>query len=104
MPLAWALASAAASSRAVRNISSRDGRRARANLFAERVAVHELAGDVEFAVDLLERVDGADAGMGQRRGGARFAAQPLALRRIARQVRRQRLERHRPSQPRVDAR
>ena len=35
--------------------------------------------DVQLAVDFFERVDGADAGMRERRGGARFAAQPLAL-------------------------
>ncbi len=73
----------------------------RANLLAERVAVHEFTRDEQIAVDLLERIDRADAGMRQRRRRARFTAEPLALRRIARQVRRERLERDRSSQPRV---
>ena len=50
------------------------------NLVAQRVAFDELGRDVELAVELLERIDGADAGMGQHRGGARFAAQPIAMR------------------------
>ena len=72
------------------------------HLLAQRAAFDELRGDVGFAVDLVERVDGADAGMGQRPGGARFSAQAIALRRIADQARWQRLERDGPAEPGVD--
>jgi len=69
-----------------------------ANFFPERVAIDELGGDVEIAVDLLERVDRADAGMRERGGRARLAPQALTLSRIADQMRRERLERDGPSQ------
>ena len=70
-------------------------------LLTERVPVHEFTRDEQIAVDLLECVDRADAGMRQRRRRAGFTAEPLTLRRIARQVRRQSLERDRPPEPRV---
>src|SRR5258707_84808 len=47
-----------------------------ADLFAEGMTVDELSGDVEITVDLLERVNGADARMRQRRRRARLAPQP----------------------------
>ena len=49
------------------------------DLVPQRLAVDELGGDEQLAVQFLERVDGADAGMRQRRRRPRFAAQPLAL-------------------------
>ena len=66
--------------------------RPRVNFVAERDPVDQLGDDEQIVVDLLERVDGADARMCQRRSRPRFAAQALAVHRIARQVRRQRFE------------
>ena len=73
----------------------------RCDLVAERGAVDEFGDDEQLVVDFLERVDGADARMRQRRGRPRFAPQPLPLHRIARQMRRQRLDRDLPPEPRV---
>ena len=64
------------------------------NLIAERVPLHELGRDVELPIELFEGIDGADTGMGQDRGGARFAAKPIAMARLASQLRRDRLERN----------
>ena len=69
MPLACALASADASSRAVATIVSSDGRLPVGDLLAQRVPLDELRGDVELAVELLQRVHRADARMRQHRGG-----------------------------------
>ena len=64
------------------------------NLIAQRVPLHELGHDVELSVELVERVDGADARMCEDRGGARFAAKPIAMARLTRQLRRDGLERN----------
>jgi hypothetical protein len=60
---------------------------------AERDASHELAREVQLAVDLLERVDRRDCGMGQRRGGACLACQALARAGVAAERARQHLQR-----------
>ena len=73
----------------------------RCDLFAKRGAVDEFGDDEQLVVDFLERVDGADSRMGERRGRPRFPPQPLALHRIARQVRRERFDRDLPPEPRV---
>jgi hypothetical protein len=69
------------------------------DLFAERDAVDVLGREIQHPVDLVERVHGADAGVRQRRRRTRLAPQPLALRWIADQVRRQRLEGDRAAEP-----
>ena len=74
---------------------------ARRDFFAERVAVDELGGDVQLAVDLLERIDRADPRVRQPRGGSRLAPQPLALSRIADQMRRDGLQRDGAAEPLV---
>ena len=74
---------------------------ARLDLVAQRAAVDELRGDVERAVDFLERVHGADTWMRQPRGRARFPSQPLALPWIAEQMGSQDFQRHLAAQPRV---
>ena len=94
MPFACALESADASSRAVETIDLNRRACRPGNLIAERVPLHELSHDVELSVELFERIDGADAGMGQDRCGARFAAKPIAMARLARQLRRDHLERN----------
>ena len=101
MPLACALAIADARSLAVATIVSTDGRAASGNLIAQRVALDELRGDVELAVELLQRIDGADAGMRQHRGGASLASQPLSMVRLAGQLRGERLERNGAAEPAV---
>ena len=101
MPLACALASADARSRAVATIVSIDGRFALGDLVAQRVPFDELRRDVELSVELLQRVDRADARMRQHRGGARFAAQAIAMQRLARQLRRERLQRDGAAEPAV---
>jgi hypothetical protein len=63
------------------------------------VSVHELGRDEQLFIDLLQRVDRADARVRQRRCGAGFTSEPLPLNRVARQVRRQRLECHGPAKP-----
>ena len=52
------------------------------DLLAQRPSADELRDHVELAVDLLERIDRGDCRMGERGGGARLAAQPLAARRV----------------------
>ena len=42
------------------------------NLFPQRMPIDEFGGDVEVAVELVERVDRADAGVRQSGGGARL--------------------------------
>ena len=54
--------------------------RAAGDFVAQRLAVDEFGCDVQLVADLFERVDGADAGMRQRRRRARLAAQPIAMR------------------------
>ena len=64
-------------------------------LGAQRVSFHQLGRDVELAVDFLEREDRRDRFVRERRGGAGFAREPIAVTPIARVLRRQRLERDR---------
>ncbi len=100
MPLACAPASAAASSRALADDAVR--RRALADhLVAKRVPFDELRDDIQLAVEFLERIDGADAGMGEERCRARFTPEPLAVNRIARELGRERLQRNSASKPAV---
>ena len=79
------------------------GRRQRSagQLLPQRRARHVLAHDAQGVVELLERIDGGDAGMGQAGRGARLAAQapPAAL--VPGERRGQRLDRHQPAEPRV---
>ena len=100
MPRSCAACSAAA-------IVARDVERARfverpgADLLAQRAALEILGRDEDLIADLLERVHRGDRRMRQRRGGARFLAQPRAHPIVAEQMRRQRLQRDRAMQPRV---
>ena len=71
------------------------------DLVAERGAVDEFRDNEQLVVGFLERVDRADARMGERRGGPRLAPQPFALHWIACQVRSEHLERDLPSQSRI---
>ena len=61
---------------------------------AQRAAVDEFGGEVEFAVDFFEGVHDTDARMHEPGDDARFAAQPLPLRRVAGQRRRDGFQRH----------
>jgi hypothetical protein len=74
---------------------------ARLDLLAQRVTVDELGHDVQLAADFLERVHGADARMRQRRGGARLAAQSLAMRVARQQMGNERLQRDRTIETRI---
>ena len=65
------------------------------------MAVDEFGREIQIARDFLERIDGADAGMAEGRGRPRLAPQPLAVRGVAQQVRRHRLERHGAAKPLV---
>ena len=71
------------------------------DFFAKGLAIDELGGDEQLAVEFFERVDGADSRMGQSGRGPRFSPQALSVLRVARQVRRERFERDLSSQPRV---
>ena len=73
----------------------------RRDLVAQRAPFQVLGGDEELIADFFERVDRCDRRVRQRRRGARFLPQARMHARIAKQVRRQRLQRHRPVQPRV---
>ncbi len=102
----WTMSRSCAAARAAamssRAGSSRSaGRRTVAELLAQRAPADQLRDDVQLAVDLLEREDRRDGRMRQRGGGARLARQPFAAHRIARELRRQRLERDRAPQPLV---
>lgn len=61
------------------------------DLLAQRMALDELRRDVQLSVELLQRIHRADARMRQHRRGARFAAQAVTVKRLARQLRRKRL-------------
>ncbi len=71
------------------------------DLLAQRVTVDVLRRNHHIVADLLERVDRADARMGERSRGARFAPQALTLRRVAHQVGWQHFQRDLATEPRV---
>ena len=71
------------------------------DLLTQRVTVDELTRNEELAVELLERVDRADARVLQRRRGARLPSQPFTLQRIVHQIRWQRLEGDRTAESRI---
>ena len=73
-------------------------------LCAERLSVHQLGRDVEFAVDLLEREDGGDGLVRKRRRRPCFLRQPFAVATIARVLGRKRLERNGAAKPLVAGR
>ena len=66
---------------------ARHAERPARDLLAQRLAGDELPGDEHLPVELFEGVDGRDTGVTERRHGARFAPQPLAPRRVARELR-----------------
>ena len=68
---------------------------------AERPPVHIFGGNQQLAVELLERVNGADAGMGEARRRPCLSLQSLAMRRIPGEPGCDRLERDLPSQARI---
>ncbi len=71
------------------------------NLVAQRPSIHVFGGDVDGPVQLLERIDRADARVGQTRRRARLAFQPFAVCRISGELGRQGLEGDRPAETRV---
>jgi hypothetical protein len=71
------------------------------DLAPQRVPFDVFRGDEQASVNLLERIDGRHRGMRDGRGRSRFAAQPLAQRRVAILQRRQRLQRDAPSEASV---
>ena len=83
MPAACAAASAAARS-IKRGEQAIAGSGPRRELFAQRLAAHQLRDQIELAVELLERVDRGDRRVGERGRGARLARQALAADRIGR--------------------
>ena len=64
----------------------------------QRLAPDQLHGDEGGAVRLVDLVDDADRGMGERGGGLRFAAQPALALGVVPRPRRQDLEGDLPSQ------
>ena len=72
--------------------SARAGRSGPRQLLAQRAALEVFGGDEDLIADLLERVDRGDRRMRQRRGRARFLAQPRPHAIVPEQVRRQRLQ------------
>ena len=73
-----------------------DGDGAPPQRFAQRASGHVLADEVQVAVELLEREDRCDAGMRQGSGGHRLPPQTRAEPVVVNELRRQRLDRHRP--------
>ncbi len=65
------------------------------------LAVEQLHHDEVLLLVLLDRVDRADAGVVERRGGARLALEPLERARVPRHLGAQELERHAPPELRV---
>ena len=100
MPRSCAACSAAAIARAISRARA-CGERAGRQLFAQRPAFEVFRRDEDLIADLFEREHRGDRRMRQRRGGARFLAQPRPHPIVAKQVRRQRLQRDRAMQPRV---
>ena len=90
----------------VRNLSrggQRPLRRQRplGQFFAQRAALQILGGDERLVAHFLECVDGGDGRVRQRARGACLVPQPRPHQVVSEQVGRQRLQRHRPVQPRV---
>ena len=67
-------------------------------LVAKSFALEIFRCDVELIVELLQRIDGGDSGVGERGGGAGFALEPLALMFPRRQLGSERFEGDRPVQ------
>src|SRR5262245_12817235 len=67
----------------------------------ERLAFQQLDGDEVIAFMLLDRIDGADVRMIERRGGARLTLESLERLRIAREFLRKKLDGHATSEPAV---
>ena len=73
----------------------------RGDLVTERDPVDEFGDDEQIVVGFLERIDGADSRVRQPGSGPRFAPQAFPVHRIARQMGRQRFERHLTPEARV---
>ena len=79
----------------------RQRERRRPNARAERLSFEQLDRDVRDPVVAPDIVNREDVGVRQRGNGAGFAVEPLVEVRIGRRVRRQRLDRDLPLQPRI---